>query len=287
MIHSMKRSLVEVPLKHITVSKANMRSYYDPEALEALDKSMARVGQIYPVLLRRLPQEDHYELILGSRRFKAAWRAGMKTIQANVLDDISQPEIVMLSLTENLHREDLTPFEEAKAILELTKTHGMSPKEVSQKIQKPVHWITGRLKILSVPPPSAELAFPKSRDNKSRGHSGVTGKTQRPNQVRQDSSQAGAIGGRFGHLDSRRSFQGGCFISSPRTAGFKWFIHSHADCAEGEEVFKISHHKGQATARFGGRRGGGVKESLEERREDHQRFAFAFQSVKAAKELTL
>lgn len=177
MIHSMKRSLIEVPLTNITVSKANMRAFYDSEALDALNGSMARIGQIYPVLLKRLPQEDHFELLVGSRRLKAAWRAKMKTIMAHVLDDISLPEMVILSLTENLHREDLTPFEEAKALLELSTNHGMSPKEIAKQIHKPVPWVTGRLKILSVPQTVQELL---AQNRVTINHVGIIGSLKKP-----------------------------------------------------------------------------------------------------------
>lgn len=144
------RNVVDVPLEQITISKSNMRSTCDLEKINELASSVNRIGQIYPVLLHRL-RENKYELVIGSRRFTAARKSRARSIPATVLDDISNQEMVILSLTENLHRNDLTPFEEARGILRLCKEHEMEPREVAKRLHKPLHWVQGRLKILSVP----------------------------------------------------------------------------------------------------------------------------------------
>jgi ParB family chromosome partitioning protein len=146
------KSVIEVPLTSITVSKANKRTVYDDEAVEGLNGSIGRYGQIYPVLLRRLrPGVEKFELFVGSRRLKAAWKGNRTTIPAIIIDDISDSDMVVISLAENLHRQDMTPFEEASAILELCTKHQMTPKDVAKKIHRNVHWVNGRLKLLSVP----------------------------------------------------------------------------------------------------------------------------------------
>lgn len=151
MIPTTKNPVVDVPLTSIIVSKINKRAFYEPEAINSLALSMnGRFGQLYPVLLHRI-RENKYELICGSRRLRAARKANWANISATIVNDITEPEMLVLSLTENLQREDMTPFEEAKAILELCKEHNMSPKEVAKKVNKPMAWVTGRLKLLSVP----------------------------------------------------------------------------------------------------------------------------------------
>ncbi len=150
------RNIVDVPLEQIIVSKTNMRQTYDPEKIDELVHSINRIGQIYPVLLHRL-REDKYELVIGSRRFNAVRKSHARVIPATILEDLSDQEMVILSLTENLHHNDLTPFEEARGILRLCTEHGMQPKEVSRKLHKPLPWVKGRLKILSVPEPVQNL----------------------------------------------------------------------------------------------------------------------------------
>lgn len=151
MIHVVSNPMVQVPLDQITVSRANARSFYDPDGLKEMTHSLqGKFGQLYPVLLRRI-RPERYELFMGSRRLKAARKAEWPTIGAVILDDISDPEMIVLSLEENLHRRDMTPFEEAKAFLMLCKEHSMSLKDVANRVKKPVAFVKGRLKLLSVP----------------------------------------------------------------------------------------------------------------------------------------
>jgi ParB family chromosome partitioning protein len=145
------RSVVDVPLLDVIVSKLNTRAYYNEEELEGLVESVSSVGQIFPVVVRPI-NETKYELIIGTRRLKAAEERQLDTIPAFVIDkDVSDQELTILALSENLHRQDLTPFEEAKAILKLTKDFNMDLGQVSKKIGKDRSFIRGRLKILSLP----------------------------------------------------------------------------------------------------------------------------------------
>lgn len=160
MIDIGSQKVVRVPLRSITVSKSNIRSYFDPDTIEDLSRSIRKVGQIHPVLLRRLPapSENKYELIAGSRRFKAMWKSNRPNIAAIVLDDAPNPaEIVILSLTENVHTQNLTPFEEARAFLLLCKDYGFSQKEVATRLGKTIAFVKNRLKLLSVPDPVQDL----------------------------------------------------------------------------------------------------------------------------------
>ncbi|MBX4198169.1 ParB/RepB/Spo0J family partition protein [Candidatus Parcubacteria bacterium] len=145
------RSISEVRLKDIIVSKANTRAHYDTEALDGLVESTSAVGQIYPVVLRPI-NDTKYELVIGTRRLRAAEMRRLERIPAFIIDkDVDDKDMVILALSENLHRQDLTPFEEAKAILRLCKDFNMEPKQVAKRIGKPVNFVTGRLKILALP----------------------------------------------------------------------------------------------------------------------------------------
>lgn len=145
------KSIAEVPLEDILVSRANLRRYYDAAALDELVESTSTVGQIYPVILRPI-NDTKYELIIGTRRRRAAELRKLKTIPAFIIDkDVDDKDMVILALSENLHRQDLTPFEEAKAVLRLCKDFNMELKQVAKRIGKPVNFVTGRLKILALP----------------------------------------------------------------------------------------------------------------------------------------
>lgn len=145
-------AVVQVPLSAITVSRQNTRMHYDPEALSDLTDSVREIGQIYPVVVRRLGRSsEKFELIIGTRRLKVAYKRKMSTIPAFVVDQIEESEVVIFALSENLHRNDLTPFEEAKAILKLCKDFDMDPRLVAKRIGKPLPYVQSRLKLLSIP----------------------------------------------------------------------------------------------------------------------------------------
>jgi len=145
------RSVVDVPLQDIIVSKANTRAYYNEEKLKGLTESVRSVGQIVPVVVRPI-NETKYELIIGTRRLKASERQKMVTIPAFVIDkDVDEKDVTILALSENMHRQDLTPFEEAKAILKLSKDYNMGLREIAKLLGKDAQFVSGRLKLLSLP----------------------------------------------------------------------------------------------------------------------------------------
>lgn len=144
------KSIVDVPLTDIVVSKANTRRYYDPDALNDLANSLGSIGQIYPVVLRRV-NASKYELMIGSRRLRAQETIKALTIPAFIIDEIDDEDMVILALAENLHRKDLNPFEEAWGFLSLCKDKGMSHQQVAKRVGKDCDFVTNRLKLLSLP----------------------------------------------------------------------------------------------------------------------------------------
>lgn len=145
------RSVIDVALEDIIVSRVNTRAHYDEEELVGLTESVRSIGLIVPVVVRRI-NDSKFELIAGTRRLRAAERRRSPTIPAFVVSkDADDKDMTILALSENLHRQDLTPFEEAKAILSLCTTFKMEPKEVAKRIGKDESFVRGRLKILSLP----------------------------------------------------------------------------------------------------------------------------------------
>ena len=105
---------------------------------------------LQPILVRQSgPQE--YELIAGERRWRAARRAGLQTIPAIVrpTEDVRSLE---QALVENLHREDLTPLEEAAAYQQLIEEFGHTQEEVAQRVGKSRSAVANTLRLLHLPP---------------------------------------------------------------------------------------------------------------------------------------
>jgi len=124
------------------------RVHFDEESLVELSASIQAIGVLQPILVR--PVSGGYELIAGERRWRAAQRAGLSHIPAvvRVTDDVSSVE---QALVENLHRQDLTPLEEAAAFQQLLDDFGMTHEQVATKVGKSRSAITNSLRLLTLP----------------------------------------------------------------------------------------------------------------------------------------
>ncbi|MCX8049213.1 MAG: ParB/RepB/Spo0J family partition protein [Methylohalobius sp.] len=109
------------------VPRPQIRKYFGEAALASLAESLRSYGVLEPILVR--PRKDgRYEIIAGERRYRAACRAGLKTLPAIVLE-VDEQQAKTLALLENLQREDLNPYEETLAILEWLELALSRPKE--------------------------------------------------------------------------------------------------------------------------------------------------------------
>lgn len=143
-------TLRELPVSEIKPNSYQPRSHFDEEALVSLAASIQAVGVLQPILVRQSgPQE--YELIAGERRWRAARRAGLQTVPAIVrpAEDVRSLE---QALVENLHREDLTPLEEAAAYQQLIEEFGHTQEEVAQRVGKSRSAVANTLRLLHLPP---------------------------------------------------------------------------------------------------------------------------------------
>jgi len=143
--------LQEISVAAIDPNPNQPRSHFDEDALAELSASIKAIGLLQPVLVRPSATSDRFELIAGERRWRASKRAGLSTIPAivRVTDDVSSVE---QALVENLHRQDLTPLEEAAAYQQLLEDFSMTHEQVATKVGKSRSAITNSLRLLSLPP---------------------------------------------------------------------------------------------------------------------------------------
>lgn len=144
-------ALVELSVAAISPNPHQPRVHFDEETLAELTASIAEMGVLQPILVRPAATPDTYELIAGERRWRAAQRAGLATIPAviRVTDDASSVE---QALVENLHRQDLTPLEEAAAYQQLIDDFGLTHDQLSARVGKSRSAITNSLRLLGLPP---------------------------------------------------------------------------------------------------------------------------------------
>ena len=143
--------LQEILVSSIDPNPNQPRSHFDEEALAELSASIKAIGLLQPILVRPSASPDRFELIAGERRWRASKRAGLSVIPAivRVTDDVSSVE---QALVENLHRQDLTPLEEAAAYQQLLEDFSMTHEQVATKVGKSRSAITNSLRLLSLPP---------------------------------------------------------------------------------------------------------------------------------------
>lgn len=141
--------LTEVAVSDVVPNPHQPRVHFDEDSLIELAASIAQIGVLQPILVRSL--DDGYQLIAGERRWRAAKRAGLTTVPAIVraTDDVA---IVEEALVENLHRQDLTPLEEAAAFLQLVDDFDLTHDDVAKRIGKSRSTVTNTLRLLGLPP---------------------------------------------------------------------------------------------------------------------------------------
>lgn len=141
--------LEELPIESIQPNRHQPRLHFDEESLTELASSIREIGVLQPVLVR--PTEEGYELLAGERRWRAARRAGLRVIPAivRVTDELGAVE---RALVENLHRQDLTPLEEAAAYQQLIEDFGLTHEQVAHRVGKSRSAVTNTLRLMSLPP---------------------------------------------------------------------------------------------------------------------------------------
>jgi ParB family chromosome partitioning protein len=144
--------LRQVPVSHIRPNPHQPRQEFDEEALDELTASIRELGVLQPVLLRAPDDDgDHFELIAGERRWRAAKRAGLSTVPAlvRVVDDRSS---LAEALVENLQRQDLNALETAAAYQQLMEEFGLTHEQVAERVGKSRSAITNALRLFQLPP---------------------------------------------------------------------------------------------------------------------------------------
>ena len=141
--------LADVSVDDISPNPYQPRVHFDEDSLGDLTESIRQIGVLQPILVRQI--DDGYELIAGERRWRAAQRAGLASVPAIVraADDLGSME---QALVENLHRQDLTPLEEAAAYNQLLEDFELTHEQVAERVGKSRAAVTNTLRLLGLPP---------------------------------------------------------------------------------------------------------------------------------------
>ena len=126
------------------------RKEFDREKLDELAQSIKENGVIQPIIVRQSPVIG-YEILAGERRYRASLLAGLHSIPA-VVKQLSDQEMMVQAIIENLQRENLNPIEEARAYESLVEK-GFTHAEIADKMGKSRPYISNSIRLLSLPEP--------------------------------------------------------------------------------------------------------------------------------------
>jgi ParB family chromosome partitioning protein len=165
------RGALQLPVEQILPGDGQPRQHFDDVALSELAASIRAHGIIQPIVVRKRALQpavsssgatssappapasigpQQYEIIAGERRWRAAQKAGLKTVPV-VVSDATPNDTLTLALVENLQREDLNPIEEAEAFHRLHEGMGYSHQEIAEAVGKDRTTIANALRLLKLP----------------------------------------------------------------------------------------------------------------------------------------
>jgi ParB family chromosome partitioning protein len=141
--------IFSAPIEELHPSRNQPRTRFDDQALNELAASLAEVGMLEPILVRRR-SSGGFEIVAGERRWRAAQRAGLHDVPVFVRE-LSEGKAFEAALVENLQREDLNPLETARAYQRLLDEHGHSVESIAKLIGKDRSTISNALRLLKLP----------------------------------------------------------------------------------------------------------------------------------------
>jgi ParB family chromosome partitioning protein len=140
------------------------RMKFDNQAIDELAQSIRETGIVQPVLV--VPDDGHYKIIVGERRWRAALKAGLKKIPV-MIRNLPPEKQLEVSIIENIHREDLNPVEIALAYQRMSSEWNYTQQDIAEKVGKDRTSVTNYLRLLKLP---QEIRDSLVEENLSMGH---------------------------------------------------------------------------------------------------------------------
>ena len=140
---------IQARVEEIIPNPRQPRFIMDAENLEELAASIREHGILQPLIVTREPGNEHYILIAGERRLRAAKLAGLETVPV-ILRQVTDQERLELALIENVQRADLNSLETAEAYRQLVEEFNLSHDQVAQRVGKSRTAVTNTLRLLKL-----------------------------------------------------------------------------------------------------------------------------------------
>ena len=140
-----------LPVNSLEPNPFQPRAQLQPEDLTELADSIQTQGILQPILVRPHPtMSDHYQIIAGERRWRAAQLAGLSGIPC-YMREMADAEAGAAALIENLQRQDLNSIEEAEGYQRLIQRFGLTQEALAKAVGKSRSHIANTIRLLSLP----------------------------------------------------------------------------------------------------------------------------------------
>lgn len=143
-----EETVQNIAIKEIKPNPYQPRKIFDAKAINELRDSIKIHGVLVPIILRNT--DKGYEIVVGERRYRATKEAKLKEIPA-VVRDLTEEEMMELSVIENLQREDLSPLEEAESYQFLMKKLSLTQAKLAERVGKSRPYIANFVRLLTLP----------------------------------------------------------------------------------------------------------------------------------------
>jgi ParB family chromosome partitioning protein len=158
-------SITHIKIDQIKPNRNQPRTTFSEKSLNELAQSIKQQGLLQPILVRKLEAEK-YEIVAGERRWRACQLANMERVPV-IIKELSNEEILLIALIENIQREDLNPIDQALALKKLKDTLNISQEDIGKRVGKSRAQIANLMRLLQLPDPVQEML----KENKlSAGH---------------------------------------------------------------------------------------------------------------------
>ncbi len=155
---------VELEVDKLRPNPHQPRTKFDPVSIAELAQSIQESGILQPIVV--MPNEDHFSIIVGERRWRAAQKIGLKTIPA-IIRPMTKEQQLEAALVENLQREDLNPLDIASAYQKMTQDLNFTQEQVAVKVGKDRASVSNYMRLLKLPQRIQNML---AEDKLSMGH---------------------------------------------------------------------------------------------------------------------
>jgi ParB family chromosome partitioning protein len=142
--------VTEIPVELVKANPDQPRRHFDEAELEELARSIREKGVLQPILVRPAVFAGEYQIVAGERRWRAAQRAGVRSIPA-LIRSLSDEEVLEIAIVENIQRTDLSALEEAESYRTLVEKFGRTQAQVADTVGKSRVHVTNALRLLQLP----------------------------------------------------------------------------------------------------------------------------------------